>query len=57
MTFVGLKKREDQGIDLSTWVNNAGDEAVALVEDGGSDRIVGWVVEWRLGNFLFSSYS
>jgi hypothetical protein len=37
MAFVGPKKRAE----LSTGVNSAGDEAVALVEDGGNDG-VGW---------------
>jgi hypothetical protein len=43
MTFVGPKKRGGQRAKLSTWVDSAGDEAVALVKNGGRDGIGGSV--------------
>jgi hypothetical protein len=41
MTFVGPKKRGGQMAELSTRVDTAGDEAVALAKDGGRDGIGG----------------
>jgi hypothetical protein len=39
MTFAGPKKRGRQRAKLSTRVDSAWDEAVALVNDGGSDGV------------------
>lgn len=46
---MGPKKRGGQGAELVTRVDGAWDEAVALVEDGGSDAVAGRKLSGTVG--------
>jgi hypothetical protein len=52
MAFAGPKKRGNQRVKLSTRVDSAWDEAVALVKDGGSDGVGGSVGGMASEEFL-----
>jgi hypothetical protein len=50
--LLDVEKRGGQGTELSIRIDSAGDEAVALVEDGGSDDADGSVGGMATEEFL-----